>query len=192
MKLTNLETQILVSAETKKSLITQEKNISLSISKITKCLKSGNKILLCGNGGSAADAQHLAAEMLIRLRPHINRKSYPALSLATDTSTITACGNDYSYNSIYSRVLSSLGNKNDILIAISTSGNSKNIIEVLKQAKKQKIFSICFLGNKGGKCKKNCDLPIIVSSNITARIQEAQIFLGHFILEEVEKKLLIK
>lgn len=185
-----LESEIKASHEAKNSLILQKKNIELAILKISNSLKKSKKILFCGNGGSAADAQHLAAEMLIRLRPHINRKSYPALALATDTSTITACGNDYDFVKIYSRVLSSLGKKGDILVAISTSGNSENIIQALNQARRQKIFTICFLGNKGGKCKKFCDLPIIINSKVTARIQEAQIFLGHFILENVEKKLL--
>jgi D-sedoheptulose 7-phosphate isomerase len=148
--------------------------------------------LLCGNGGSAADAQHLAAEFLVRLRPEVNRKPFSALSLALDTSTITACGNDYNFNLIFSRNLEALGCNKDILIVISTSGNSKNIIEVLKAAKKKKIYSIGFLGSEGGNAKKNCNLPLIVKSSNTATIQECHIFLGHYILENVEKKLLIK
>ena len=96
----------------------------------------GGKIMLCGNGGSAADAQHLAAEFLVRLRPKINRRSLPVIPLATDISTITACGNDYNFNKIFSRTLSGIGSKDDILLAISTSGMSKNILNVLKEAKK--------------------------------------------------------
>lgn len=148
------------------------------------------KILLCGNGGSAADAQHLAAEFLVRLRPHVNRKPIAAISLAMDTSTITACGNDYSFEKLFSRNLEALSEKNDILIVISTSGNSKNILNVLKTAKKLKIFSIGLLGNNGGKAKKLCNKSIVVKSKNTATIQESQIFLGHYIFEEVEKKLL--
>ena len=153
-------------------------------------IQKERKIMLCGNGGSASDAQHLTAELLIRLRPSINRKSIPAISLHMDASTLTACSNDYSFNYIFSRPLSALGQKHDILVVISTSGNSKNILEALKLAKQKKIFSIAFLGKKGGKAKILCDLPIIVESNITARIQEAHIFLGHYILEGVETKLL--
>ena len=148
------------------------------------------KILLCGNGGSAADAQHLAAEFLVRLRPHVNRKPIAAISLAMDTSTITACGNDYSFEKLFSRNLEALSEKNDILIVISTSGNSKNILNVLKTAKKLKIFTIGLLGNNGGKAKKLCNKSIVVKSKNTATIQESQIFLGHYIFEEVEKKLL--
>ena len=146
--------------------------------------------MLCGNGGSAADAQHLAAEFLIRLRPNINRKPIPAITLAQDTSTITACGNDYSYDIHFSRCLEALGKKQDILIIISTSGNSRNIVNVLKQAKKMNIFTIGFLGNNGGKSKKICDLPLIVDSKNTARIQESHIFLGHYIFEQVEELFL--
>ena len=163
----------------KKKVLTSINNIHLSIN-------SGGKVLLCGNGGSAADAQHLAAEFLVRLRPHVNRQSLPALSLAMDTSTITACANDYSFKYLFSRNLESIGSKNDVLIAISTSGNSKNILEVLKVAKKKKIFSIALLGGNGGKAKNLADLNLIIPSKITARIQECHIFLGHLIIEAVE------
>ena len=159
---------------------------------IKKKLKKGGKILFCGNGGSAADAQHLAAEFIVRLRPHINRQPLSALTLAQDTSTITACGNDYSFDDIFLRPFQSLAKKNDILICISTSGDSKNILKVLLEAKKQKVFSIGFLGKKGGKAKKLCNKPLIISSENTARIQECHIFLGHFILESVERKILRK
>ncbi len=157
---------------------------------ITKSISEGGKLILCGNGGSAADAQHLAAELLIRLRPHINRSSIPALSLATDTSTITACGNDYSFNSIYSRVLESLGNQKDILICITTSGKSKNIINVLKTAKKKNIKTICFTGSNGGEAKLISDYSIVVPSNTTARIQEIHIMLGHILMELIEDNLI--
>lgn len=175
-----------------KKLIKSEKKLTFAIEKIYKTIYSGKKVLICGNGGSAADAQHLAAEFLIRLRPQVNRKAFPVISLAQDTSTITACGNDIGFEKIFSRTLSALGNKGDILIAISTSGNSPNIINVLKESKKKGIFSISFLGNKGGKAKKYSDLNIIVPSKITARIQECHIFLGHYLFEEVENLLIKK
>jgi len=163
-----------------------------SIQIIKKKLQKGGKLLFCGNGGSAADSQHLAAEFIVRLRPHLNRDPIPALSLAQDISTLTACGNDYSFEDIFVRPFKALAKKNDVLICISTSGNSKNVLKVLKKAKKSKIYSICFLGKSGGKAKKICNKPLIVSSQNTARIQECHIFLGHFILEKVEDLLLKK
>ena len=166
--------------------------IEKAISVIYKKIKLGGKIMFCGNGGSAADAQHLAAEFIVRLRPHINRNPIPALTLAQDTSTLTACGNDYSFEDIFLRPFKALAKKNDVLICISTSGNSKNVLKVLKKAKKSKIYSICFLGKGGGKAKNICNKPLIVSSQNTARIQECHIFLGHFILEKVEDLLLKK
>ena len=172
------------------SLLTLCDNISYAINEITKSIRKGGKLMFCGNGGSAADAQHLAAEFLVRLRPKIDRYPIAAISLAQDTSTITACGNDYSYDEIFLRPFKALVKKNDILIAISTSGNSKNILKVLKEAKKKNIFSLGFLGGGGGLAKKICTKTITVNSKITARIQECHIFVGHFILEKVEDNLL--
>tara|TARA_S200000501_G_C20820454_1_gene742592 strand:- start:981 stop:1571 length:591 start_codon:yes stop_codon:yes gene_type:complete len=191
-KSSTLEVAINQTVSTKKKLIKIEKNINKSIKIIHKSLQKKGKILFCGNGGSAADAQHLAAELLIRLRPKVNRNSIPAISLCMDTSTLTACGNDYSFDYIFSRPFNALANKDDVLIVISTSGNSKNIINVLKTAKKKRIKSIGFLGSNGGAAKKYCDIKLIVDSNNVARIQESHIFLGHFILESVENLLLKK
>ena len=174
----------------KKELIKLNPNISKAIDLMTLTLKKGNKIFICGNGGSAADAQHLAAEFLIRLRPKINRKPYPVISLAQDTSTLTACGNDLGFENIFKRNLEALANKKDLLITLSTSGNSKNIIKVLKFAKSKNIKSISFLGNKGGKCKGLSSIELEVPHENTARIQECHIFLGHFIFESVENRLL--
>ena len=173
-------------------LLEEYKNIEKSIDLVTKCIRKGGKILFCGNGGSAADAQHLAAEYLIRLRPKVNRHPLPALSLAQDTSTLTACGNDYSFEDIFVRPFEAIVKKNDILIAISTSGNSKNIFKVLKRAKEKNIKTIGFLGNDGGICRKFSDIKLVVPSEITARIQECHIFLGHFILEKAEDAILKK
>jgi D-sedoheptulose 7-phosphate isomerase len=166
--------------------------ITKIISKISNTIEKKSKLYTCGNGGSAGDAQHVAAEGIVRLKPKINRKPIPIISLAMDTSTITACANDYGYEYIFSRPLEALAKKNDLLLCYSTSGKSKNIIQVLKQAKKMKIFSICFLGGNGGMAKKLANMSLVVKSNNVARIQETHIFLSHFILEEVEKKLLIK
>ena len=170
-----------------KEISNLSKEVVIAIKKIHKTLKTGGKVFICGNGGSAADAQHLAAEFLIRLRPNVNRRAFPVISLALDTSTITACGNDLGFNKLFERNLSALGSKKDLLLAISTSGKSKNILNVLKYAKKKKIFSLCFLGGSGGLAKKLSNLNIVVPSFNTARIQEIHIFLGHFIFEQVEK-----
>ena len=182
--------EILESVEIKKKLIGLNKEVFLSIEKIFSTIKNEGKIFICGNGGSAADAQHLSAEFLVRLNPHINRKPLPIVSLAMDTSTLTACGNDYGFQYIFSRNLEALASRKDLLIAISTSGNSKNIIEVLKQSKKMKIFSIGFLGSNGGAAKKISNLNIIVPHQKVARIQECHIFLGHYIFEQVENLII--
>ena len=166
MKDKNLKKTIDNSIAAKKSLLLIEDKINQAIDIIAKKLIFGGKIFLCGNGGSAADAQHLAAEFLIRLDPKNNRIPIPAISLATDISTITACGNDFSFDKIYSRNLDALASKKDVLITISTSGNSKNIIKVLQTAKKKKIFSIGFFGTKGGKAKNITDLSLIVKSSV--------------------------
>ena len=165
--------------------------IDRAVKIIHKKIKLGGKLLFCGNGGSAADAQHLAAEYLVRLRPKVNRRPLPALSLAQDISTLTACGNDYDFSDIFLRPFQALSNKNDILIGITTSGNSANVLKVLKYARLKKISTLGFLGGSGGKCKNFCDIKLMVPSNNTARIQECHIFLAHFILQRAED-LLIK
>ena len=157
---------------------------------ITQSIQNGGKIMLCGNGGSAADAQHLAAEMLIRLRPHNNREGIAAISLAQDTSTITACGNDFEYDALYERVLRALGRHGDCLIGITTSGNSKNVILAMKAAKELNIKVFGFLGCGGGEALKYCDESFIVPSNDTGRIQEAHITAGHALMEYVEDRLI--
>tara|TARA_B100001027_G_C16239673_1_gene318757 strand:- start:47 stop:631 length:585 start_codon:yes stop_codon:yes gene_type:complete len=188
----NLEEHLQKNIEAHLSILDLSDRILNIIQILQKKLKMGGKLLFCGNGGSAADAQHLAAEFLVRLRPHINRNPIPAISLAQDTSTLTACSNDYSFDDIFLRPFQALSNKNDVLICISTSGNSKNIIKVLKEAKKKKIYSVSFLGKDGGEAKKHTNNPLIINSHNTARIQECHIFMGHFILEKVEDFILSK
>lgn len=187
-----LNTKIKKHCEVIETIQDQSKNIEKIIKIIFKKLQSGGKLLLCGNGGSAADAQHLAAEFLIRLRPKINRIPIPAMTLSMDTSTLTACGNDYKFADIFSRPFEALSNKNDLLLVISTSGNSLNIINVLSKAKKKKITTLGFLGNEGGKAKKLCDYRVVVDSSNTAIVQEAHIFIGHYIFENVENLYLKK
>ena len=163
------------------------KEIIGSVNLVANTLTKGGRLFLCGNGGSAADAQHLAAEYLIRLKKNNNRKSLPAISLAMDTSTLTACGNDLGFSNIFSRNLEALGKKSDLLIALSTSGNSLNVLKALKLSKKMELQSIALLGSKGGKMKGLANEEIIVPSHNVARIQEAHIFLGHLIFELAEK-----
>lgn len=151
---------------------------------------NGGKIMLCGNGGSAADAQHLAAEMLVRLRPMNNREGIAAMTLVQDTSTITACGNDFGYEVLYERVLRTLGNAGDCLIGITTSGNSKNVILAMKAAKELDIKVFGFLGSGGGEAIELCDEFFLVPSDDTGRIQEAHITAGHALMEYIEDKLL--
>ena len=187
-----LKNQLRENINAHQEMLKISKDIIDVIQNVHKKLKKGGKILFCGNGGSAADAQHLAAEFLVRLRPHINRNPIPALTLAQDTSTLTACGNDYSFDDIFLRPFQALVRKNDVLICISTSDNSKNILKVLLEAKKMNIYSVSFLGKGGGKAKKISNKPLVITSQNTARIQECHIFLGHFILEKIEDLIISK
>jgi D-sedoheptulose 7-phosphate isomerase len=157
---------------------------------IVDSIQKGGKLMLCGNGGSAADAQHLAAELMVRLRPQNNRQALPAIALAQDTSTITACGNDFGYDSLYERTLCALGREGDILLVITTSGNSENIIRAAHAAKDLNIQVFGFLGDLGGKVAPICDKTLIVPSNDTGRIQESHITAGHALMEYIEDKLL--
>jgi len=146
--------------------------------------------MFCGNGGSAADAQHLAAEMLVRLRAKNNREGIPAIALAQDTSTITACGNDFGYDQLYERMVSSLGKEGDCLIGITTSGNSGNVIKAMKVARIMNIKVFGFFGVGGGEALQYCDEAFVVPSNDTGRIQEAHITAGHALMEYIEDQLI--
>jgi D-sedoheptulose 7-phosphate isomerase len=154
---------------------------------IIKAFKTEKKLLFCGNGGSAADAQHLAAEFSGRY--YLNRAPLHAEALHTDTSFMTAVANDFSFDEVYSRLIKGIGKDGDILIGMSTSGNSKNVTKALEQAKKQGLITIGFTGKKGGEMNNHCDLIINIPSNDTPRIQECHLMLGHAICELVEKEL---
>ena len=157
---------------------------------IANSISEGGKLMTCGNGGSAADAQHLAAELLVRLTSQVNRKGLPAISLCQDISTLTATINDFSGEDIFSRNLLTLSKPGDVLMALSTSGDSPNIVKTLKYAKEINLTTIGFLGSQGGACLRYCDEAFIVPSNITARIQEIHITAGHATLQFVEDNLL--
>lgn len=154
---------------------------------IVKSFKAGGKVILMGNGGSAGDAQHIAAEFVGRYKKE--RKSYPALALNTNTSSITAIGNDYGYDVTFSRQVEGFAKEGDVVIGISTSGNSTNVYKALELAKKMKCYTAAFLGKDGGTIKNIVDMPIVVKSNNTPRIQECHIFIGHTLCEMVEKEL---
>ena len=169
---------------------TQINNIEKCTNIILDSLEKDNKVMFCGNGGSAADSQHLAAELVGRYK--MDREPIAAIALTTDTSTITAIANDYSFEYIFSRQIKAIGNKNDVLFAISTSGNSKNIINAIKQAKEQKIFSIGLTGENGGEMKNLCDAIIQVPAKSPDRIQEMHIAIGQIMCGLIEKHFFYK
>lgn len=153
--------------------------------RIVSAFEKGNKVLFCGNGGSASDAQHLAAELTGRF--YTDRDALPAEALHCNTSYITAVANDYSYEVVYSRLIKGIGNKGDILVGLSTSGNSKNIIKAFEVAREKGMTTIAFTGSTGGKLKSLSDLLINIPSDDTPRIQESHIMLGHIICQFVEE-----
>ena len=162
-----------------------EPSINTAVHLITSCLNAGGKIMLCGNGGSAADSQHIAAEFTGRFIQ--DRKPLAAMALSTDTSALTCISNDYSFNEVFSRQVLGLGKSGDCLIVISTSGNSENCVRAVAAAKE--MHTIGLLGRDGGKLASLCDVSIIVPSWTTARIQEAHIMIGHTICGAVEQNL---
>ena len=153
-------------------------------------LRGAGKLFFCGNGGSAADAQHLATELLVRLRSRVERPSWPAIALTLDPAALTAGGNDYGFDEVFARPLSGLGRNGDVLFGITTSGRSTNVIKALQVARGMGIGTIGFLGGDGGQAAALCDVPLIVPSIETARVQEAHITLGHAILELLEDRLI--
>ena len=161
--------------------------ITDAIKHCAETISSGGKILLCGNGGSASDCQHIAAELTGRFLKE--RRPLPAIALTTDTSALTAIANDYGYAQVFSRQLEALANPCDTLIAISTSGNSENVIGAVNLAKSKALRVIGLLGRDGGRLKELCDISIVVPSDSTPRIQEAHILIGHTICEGIEKGL---
>ncbi len=152
-------------------------------------MRGGGKLFFCGNGGSAADSQHLATEWLVRLRSKVERPSWPAIALTLDPTALTAGGNDYGFDEVFARPLSGLGRAGDVLFGITTSGRSPNVLRALETARGIGIVTVGLLGGDGGPAKALCDHPLIVPSTVTARIQEAHITLGHVVLELLEDRL---
>lgn len=178
------------SAETKQKIAAQcVSEIIKAIDMIIEAFNNKRKILLCGNGGSAADAQHLATELVIRLNPKIQRPPLPAIALTTDTSLLTAGANDIGYDNVFSRSVEALGDDGDILIGLSTSGNSESVNNAFRKAREKGMKTIALLGRDGGKSKELVDLAVIVPSSDTQRIQEGHITIGHIIFQEVEQEM---
>ncbi len=178
------------SSETKLKMEQEcKEDILKAVNILSEVYRNGNKLLLCGNGGSAADCQHIATELMIRLSHHIQRPALPAIALTTDTSNLTAGGNDIGFENVFARNVEGLGNKGDALIAISTSGNSGNVIKAVEMAHKKGMKVIGLLGGEGGKLKSIVDLPIVISSSNVQRIQEGHITVAHIICELVEDEL---
>ena len=159
-------------------------NLELAGQLIIETLKNGNKILICGNGGSAADAQHIATEIVCKYKA--NKKGLPAIALTTDTSIITAISNDFGFERVFERQIEALANKDDLVIAISTSGNSSNIINAVKYAKEIQCKTLGFSGNNGGKMNDFCDINLIIPSKDTARIQEMHILIAHILCQIID------
>jgi D-sedoheptulose 7-phosphate isomerase len=172
-------------AENYEKLTAQAGEVARAADLISAAIHSGGKVMFCGNGGSAADSQHFAAELMGKFL--INRAPLPAIALTVDTSALTAIGNDFSYDEVFSRQLRGIGQKGDILVGISTSGNSKNVVSAFKAAQERGITIIGLTGVGGGAMKELCDLCICVPSMITPRIQEMHLAVGHMICELVEE-----
>ena len=178
------------SAEVKKKIATQcTADIEQAAHLIADAFKAGNKLLLCGNGGSAADAQHIATELIIRLSAERSRMSLPAVALTTDTSTLTAGANDFGFERVFSRQVEGLGNEGDVLLGISTSGNSENVLLAADMAVAKRMQTIGLLGGNGGKAKEKFEHTIIVPSDLASRIQEGHITIGHILCDLIERLL---
>ena len=175
------------SVRTLKSLKDVEPQLSKAADLIDQCLRAGNKLLVCGNGGSATDASHFATELVVRFAK--DRRALPAISLSSDNGILTATGNDYGFNEIFARQVAALGAPGDVLICLTTSGKSKNLIRALEEAKARKLKTIAFLGRDGGPTLGIADVDLLIKSESTARVQEAHHLLLHVLCEIIESRL---
>ena len=182
-----LKTTIEAAKETLQSLLNLDSQVAKGADLIEKCLRAGNKLLVCGNGGSAADASHFATEFVVRFMK--DRPAYPAICLAGDGGLLTAAGNDYGFDEIFARQVAAFGLAGDLLICLTTSGKSRNVERALQEAKARQLKTIVFLGRDGGSTLGLADVDILVRSNTTARIQEAHQLLLHVLCEVVEARL---
>ena len=182
-----LKNAVAAANETLQSLLDLESQLEKAADLIVQCLRDGHKLLVCGNGGSAADASHFATEFVVRFMQ--DRPAYPAISLVGDGGLLTAAGNDYGFNEIFSRQVAAFGRPGDLLICLTTSGKSKNIERALQEAKKRQVRSITFLGRDGGSTLGMADVDLLVRGDITARIQEAHQLLLHVLCQACEASL---
>ncbi len=185
-----IEESLNESAEVKKMILEKcYEDICKAADELIKVVNKGKKIMFIGNGGSAADSQHLATEFMIRLSHDLDRPAIGAIALTTDTSNLTAGGNDIGFENVFARNIEGIGNEGDALICISTSGNSANILKAVEKARKRKIITIGLLGKTGGKLAKECNYTILIPSENTQRIQEGHITVGHILCEIVEREV---
>lgn len=185
-----IKNKIQESIDTKKKILEDQiliQTIIESSDKLIDCFKKNNSVYFCGNGGSAADAQHLAAELSGKF--YLDRQALSADALHCNTSFLTAVANDYSFDEIYARLISGIGKKGDVLVGLSTSGNSKNILQAFKKCRELGIYTVALTGSSGGIMKSEADICICIPSNDTPRIQESHIMVGHIICEIVESSL---
>ncbi len=184
---------MLRSAELKRRIATELTDAVLAVVDACEaCYRGGGKLMFCGNGGSAADSQHFATEMLIRLRGSVERESFAALALTLDPAMLTACGNDYGYDRVFERPLRGLGRRGDVLFAITTSGRSPSVLRALAAAREMGIVTVGLLGGTGLPAAADCDHVLLVPDTETARIQECHIALGHAVLELLEDRLVAR
>jgi D-sedoheptulose 7-phosphate isomerase len=185
-----VQSELNASAETKRNIATAcGDGIMQAVDLIIGAYRAQRKLLLCGNGGSAADSQHLATEFVIRMNPSITRPGLPAIALTTDSSMLTAGANDIGYNNVFARAVEALGAEGDVLLGISTSGKSESVNLAFQKARQKGMKTIGFLGKDGGASKALVDVPIIIPSNDTQRIQEGHITVGHIICALVEGEM---
>ncbi len=185
-----IQRQLFQSAKVKEMIAADQAGLILEIGKLcAQSLSGGGKIMLCGNGGSAADSQHLATELVVRLSSKRERRALAATALTTDTSILTACSNDYGFDHIFSRQVEALGKPGDILIAISTSGNSSNVIKAVEKAKELDINTIGFTGGDGGKLVELADKCLVIPTEVVQYIQESHIAVGHILIDIIETEL---
>jgi phosphoheptose isomerase len=182
-----LDRAICDSTRTLESLKTLDAQIQKAADLIEHCLRAGNKLLICGNGGSAADAAHFATELVVRFAK--DRPAHPAICLASDGGLLTAAANDYGFNEIFARQVAAFGRPGDVLICLTTSGKSKNVMRALEEAKRRKLKTVALLGRDGGSTIGMADVDLLVASDSTARIQEAHQLLLHVLCEMIEREL---
>jgi phosphoheptose isomerase len=182
-----LKSAVAAAKETLQSLLDLDARVAKASNLIEECLRAGNKLLVCGNGGSAADASHFATEFVVRFMK--DRPAYPAICLTGDGGLLTAAGNDYGFDEIFARQVAAFGLPGDVLICLTTSGKSKNVERALQEAKARKLKTIAFLGRDGGSTIGMADVDLLVAGNSTARIQEAHQLLLHVLCEIIESRL---